>query len=73
MTKQHPFAIWFVIGLLLNLYGLMILGAGIYNYFIPPAQSVVMSHLHAPIWWGALLILMGIFYTVRFYPKKDKK
>lgn len=73
MTKQHPFKIWFVIGLLLNVYGLMILGAGIYNYFNPPAQLVVMNHLHAPIWWGALLLVMGIFYTIRFYPKKGKK
>ncbi len=73
MTKQHPFAIWFVIGLLLDLYGLMILGAGIYNYFVPPAKLVVMSYLHAPIWWGALLILMGVFYTVKFYPKKEKE
>jgi hypothetical protein len=73
MTKQHPFAIWFVIGLLLDLYGLMILGAGIYNYFVPPVKLVVMSQLHAPIWWGALLTLMGVFYTVRFYPKKEKE
>ena len=72
MTKQHPFSIWFVIGLLLDLYGLMILGAGIYDYFVPSAKPVVMSHLHAPIWWGVLLILMGFFYTVKFHPKKTK-
>ena len=73
MTKQHPFAIWFVIGLLLDLYGLMILGAGIYNYFVPPAEPVVMSHLPAPIWWGVLLIVMGVFYTINYYPRKDER
>jgi hypothetical protein len=71
MTKQHPFSIWFMIGLQLDIYGLMILGAGIYNYFVPPAQTVVMNHLHAAIWWGALLILIGVFYTIRFNPKKN--
>jgi hypothetical protein len=73
MTKQHPFSIWFVIGCLLNVYGLMIMGAGIYNYFIPPVQTVVMSHLHAAIWWGLLLLAMGIFYTIRFSPKRTGK
>jgi hypothetical protein len=70
-TKQHPFSIWFMIGLQLDIYGLMILGAGIYNYFLPPAAPVVMNHLHAAIWWGALLVLMGVFYTIRFFPKKN--
>jgi hypothetical protein len=70
MTKQHPFSIWFVIGLLLNVYGVMILGAGIYDYFNPPANPVVLNQLHAGIWWGVLLLAMGVFYTVRFMPKK---
>ena len=30
-------SIWFFIGLLLLLYGVLILGAGIYEYFDPPA------------------------------------
>jgi hypothetical protein len=72
MTKQNPFSIWFIIGLLLFLYGLMILGAGIYIYLYPPAHPVVLNHLHAGIWWGILLIVMGVFYTIRFKPKKDK-
>ena len=72
MTKQHPFSIWFVIGLQLDIYGLMIFGAGIFNLFVPPEHPVVMSHLHAAIWWGALLVLMGVFYTIRFNPKKNR-
>jgi hypothetical protein len=72
MTKQHPFSIWFVIGIQLDIYGLMIFGAGIYNYFAPSAQPVVMSHLHAAIWWGFLLVLMGVFYTLKFFPKKNR-
>jgi hypothetical protein len=72
MTKQHPFSIWFVIGLLLNLYGVLILGSGLHDYFHPPANPVVLNRLHAGIWWGLLLIAMGVFYTVRFFPKKGK-
>jgi hypothetical protein len=70
MTKQNPFSIWFIIGLLLCVYGLMIFGAGIYTYFNPPVQPVVLNQLHAGIWWGLLLMVMGVFYTIRFLPKK---
>jgi len=73
MTEQHPFSVWFVIGLLLIVYGLMIMGAGVYDYFVPPANPVVMNELHAPIWWGGLLLVMGLFYSIKFTPKKQKK
>jgi hypothetical protein len=72
MTKHHPFSIWFVIGLLLDVYGLMILGAGIYQYINPPANPVVLQNLHTGIWWGLLLIVMGVFYSLKFRPKKEK-
>jgi hypothetical protein len=32
---------------------------------------VVLERLHAAIWWGALLIVLGGFYTIRFFPKRD--
>jgi hypothetical protein len=73
MTKHHPFSIWFAIGLLLNVYGLMIFGAGVYGNFNPPANPVVMQKLHTGIWWGLLLVGMGIFYTLKFRPKKEKR
>lgn len=64
-------SIWFFIGVLLLAYGILILGAGIYNFYVPPDHTVVLERLHAAIWWGAFLILIGGFYTVRFYPKRD--
>jgi hypothetical protein len=64
-------AIWFFIGVLLVVYGGMILGYGIYewasgNY---PA-GVQLTELHTPVWWGALLEALGIFYAVKFRPSK---
>lgn len=63
-------SIWFFIGLLLLVYGILILGAGIYDLSSPPEHPVVLADLHAGIWWGALMILMGGFYTLRFAPKR---
>ncbi len=63
-------SIWFFIGLILLIYGVLILGTGLYNYFYPPDHQVVLSHLHAAIWWGALLAAIGGFYCYRFLPTR---
>ena len=64
-------SIWFFIGTLLVAYGLLTCGAGIYEYVVPPASPTVLAELHAGIWWGALILAMGLFYMWRFYPKKS--
>jgi hypothetical protein len=50
----------------------LILGAGIYDLSNPAAHPVVMSELHAGIWWGALLIALGVVYSLRFRPGRGK-
>jgi hypothetical protein len=70
MHRQDLISIWFFIGLLLVAYGLLIAGSGVYELFSPPAHPVVMADLHAPIWWGALLFVIGAFYSIRFAPKR---
>jgi hypothetical protein len=64
-------SIWFFIGLILLVYGVLIFGTGIYDYYYPPEHQVVLSYLHAGIWWGALLVLIGGFYCHRFFPKRS--
>ena len=63
-------SIWFFIGVLLFLYGVIILGASVYGAVNPPANPVVLDNLHAGIYWGALLLLLGGFYTLKFRPRQ---
>ncbi len=63
-------SIWVFIGALLELYGILILGAGLYGLAHPP--RVVLANLHAGIWWGILLIALGAFYLIRFSPRRGK-
>ncbi len=72
MHRPGMLSIWFFIGTLLLMYGVLILGAGIYEVISPPATRVVLANLHAGIWWGALLIVLGAIYTIRFAPGKGK-
>jgi len=65
-------SIWFFIGIALAVNGAQILAAGIYQLINPPAvPTVVLFHLHANVWWGALLLICGLAYCVRFAPSRQ--
>ncbi len=69
-AKPHFISIWFFIGSLLGVYGVLILGSGIWEIFRPPQHPVALANLHAAVWWGALLIALGAVYVVKFRPGK---
>ena len=73
MHRVGMISIWFFIGVLLLVYGVLILGAGIYDLMNPAAHPVVLSELHAGIWWGSLLIVLGVVYSLGFNPWKAKR
>ena len=65
-------SIWFFIGVSLAVNGALILAAGIYQLVDPPSNpGVVLFGLHANVWWGALLFIVGLIYCVRFAPKGE--
>jgi hypothetical protein len=68
-TGHSQIEIWFFIGALLGVYGLLILGTGVLHLVRPPEKQMALSHLHPDIWWGALLAVIGMIYTVKFWPK----
>ena len=69
--KKHFISIWFFIGVLLLIYGVLILGAGLWDLVLGIKRDVVMANLHAAVWWGMLLIVLGGFYCVRFRPGRE--
>lgn len=71
-TNSNDISIWFFIGVLLTIYGAMIGVYGIWELATGAwrATNVVLAELHAPIWWGAILLALGLFYSLRFRPGK---
>jgi len=65
-SVKKPVAIWFFVGILCLMYGLVLLPIGLYQIAHPP--SVVLPKLHATLWWGILLTIFGGFYTFKFRP-----
>jgi hypothetical protein len=68
---MHPSGIsnWFFIGVMLTIYGTMILGYGLYELTLP---QMAVANFHASVWWGALLLAVGLFYGVRFRPGHEE-
>ncbi len=65
-------SIWFFIGVSLAVNGALIMAAGIYQVINPPVDpSVVLFNLHANVWWGAVLLLIGLVYCVKFSPRRQ--
>ena len=73
MTHEegHQIPIWFFIGLTLLGCGVIILGYGLVTWASPARAQIAMGHLHADVWWGAFMSILGAFYTLRFRPGHD--
>jgi hypothetical protein len=64
-------SVWFFIGALLLIYGVIILAISILTYSHP--APVVLANEHLNLWGGILLTLVGAFYTIRFWPRKGRR
>jgi hypothetical protein len=69
MSEKHEIIpVWFFVGVLLLVYGVLILISGLAEWAHPP--NTVLAELHAPVWWGGLLTVLGAIYCAMFRPMK---
>lgn len=69
MTENHHIIqVWFFVGIMFVVYGVLILASGIAEFAHPPAT--VLADLHAPLWWGALLTVLGAIYCFYYWPRE---
>ncbi len=66
-------SIWFFIGVLLSVYGALIMCYGLFELVTGQVANVVLGNLHAPVWWGAVMLALGLFYGLRFRPGRDNQ
>lgn len=53
--------IWFFVGLLLSVYGVIITLAGVY-YIFKPHTGVYLSELNPSLWWGCIMLVSGLIF-----------
>jgi hypothetical protein len=73
MHDEGQIPIWFFIGGLLLIYGVLIAGAGLFALVSPPPPEarVALFDFHADVWWGAFMALVGLVYCLKFNPKRN--
>lgn len=60
-TQGEPRSIWFFVGLILGVYGLIILLMGLFG----TQANTVLAETRPTIWWGAIMVVFGgIFLAV---------
>jgi hypothetical protein len=73
MKEGGSISIWFFVGLSLAVNGALILGAGIYELIRPLENPPVLFQLHASIWWGALMLVLGLVYCMHYPPQQGDR
>jgi len=56
--------IWYFVGLFLLTVGVIIFAAGVYYVFHPEEQGTVLASLHPSLWWGAVITISGLIFTL---------
>lgn len=69
--KHHIIPVWFFVGFLLLVYGVLIFISGLVDW--SNKTHVVLGNLHASVWWGALLTVLGAVYCIIFRPGKQTR
>ena len=73
MKSGGSLSIWFFVGLCLGVNGALIFARGIYETMYPPVEKVVLYNLHANIWWGGFLLVVGVIYSLKFSPARERE
>ena len=54
-AAAEPLPIWFFVGLILTVYGILILGSGL----LSEPGTTVLAETRPAIWWGAIMAVFG--------------
>jgi hypothetical protein len=57
-------SIWFFVGLLLTILGLIVTASAVYSLSHPPAYPKIGSHLHPDLWWGMVMLAFGLLFAL---------
>ncbi len=57
--------IWFFVGCILFVMGIIVFAAGIYDLFHPFDGNIVLAKTHANIWWGVIITVVGAVYLFK--------
>lgn len=69
--RQQMLPVWFFIGLLLTIYGTIILITSIIDWSKP--SKTILAQYHPGLWGGFVLLVIGCIYLWKFHPRRPPK
>jgi hypothetical protein len=57
--------IWYFVGLILFVIGLIITITGIYHWINPVPNPKILAGTHPDVWWGAIMVIVGLVYILK--------
>ena len=70
-TQDKMLDIWFFVGIILIIYGVILSLIGIY-YIFNPYTDVILGNLNPNLWWGGIMIISGIILQLISYLSRKK-
>lgn len=67
-TKQM-ISIWFWVGIVMVVYGILVSSTGIYYIFSPP-ENYGAKWTNPNLWWGTVMLLTGLLFMYLGRTKK---
>ncbi|MEO5922342.1 MAG: hypothetical protein ABIR70_00790 [Bryobacteraceae bacterium] len=69
-SGKNSLSVWYFIGWLVLIYGILILGAG--SGLLAVQSPTSTADREVGIWWGALLMVIGVAYVWCFHPGRKR-
>ena len=66
MSEKKMLSIWFFVGLMLTVLGVIITSTGIY-YIFHPQHRTALAYLNPNLWWGSVILAAGLIFLVPSY------
>lgn len=71
---RNMISIWFFIGVLVLVYGIIIFGWGLVSGgHSATGRPITLAELRTDLWMGGFMTIAGAFYTWKFAPKGKAK
>jgi hypothetical protein len=63
MPEHRMLSIWFFVGLMLTVFGVIVTATGVYFVF-RPQNATVLAELNPSLWWGMIMLAAGVVFLV---------
>jgi drug/metabolite transporter (DMT)-like permease len=57
-SKSEPLSIWFFVGVILSIYGVLV----VLSDFLPHERATVLAQIRPALWWGAITTVCGAVF-----------